>query len=73
MNLLNKVYLLRLKGLGLKVNETEHEWFYVFARCISPTQKGICWSLSVTIQAWDNTEQFCITHSQVASPSRSCQ
>ena len=25
----------------------------MFARCASPTQKEICWSLSVTVQAWD--------------------
>ena len=43
----------RLEGLGLKVNATEHEWRFVFARCTSPTQKGICWSLSVTMQVWD--------------------
>jgi hypothetical protein len=52
---------MRLEGLGLKVNATVHEWLYVFARCTSPTQSGvlslskggICWSLSVTMQAWD--------------------
>ena len=44
---------MRLEGLGLKVNATVHEWFYVFARCISPTPRGICWSFSVSMQAWD--------------------
>jgi len=44
---------MRLEGLGLKVNATVHEWLFVFARCTSPTQRGICWSLSVTMQAWD--------------------
>ena len=44
---------MRLQGLGLKVNATVHEWLYVFARCTSPTQRGICWSLSLTMQAWD--------------------
>ncbi len=43
----------RLEDLGLKVNATVHEWHFVFARCTSPTQRGICWSLSVTMQAWD--------------------
>ena len=42
---------MRLEGLGLKVNATVHEWFFVFARCTSPTPKEICWSLSVTMQA----------------------
>jgi len=58
---------MRLEGLGLKVNATIHECHFVFARCTSPTQSGvltvrlsltvskggICWSLSVTMQAWD--------------------
>ena len=44
---------MRLEGLGLKVDATIHEWHFVFARCTSPTQRGICWSLSVTMQAWD--------------------
>ena len=50
----------RLESLGLKVNATEHEWLYVFARCTSPTQRGICWSLSVTMQARDKswTQEF---------------
>ena len=47
---------MRLEGLGLKVNATVHNWFYVFARYISPTQKGICWSLFVTMQAWDRAK-----------------
>jgi len=38
----------RLEGLGLKVNATTHEWLFVFARYTSLTQKGICWSLSIT-------------------------
>ena len=25
----------------------------MFARCISPTQKGICWCLSLTMRAWN--------------------
>jgi catechol-2,3-dioxygenase len=44
---------MRLESLGLKVDATEHEWHFVFARCTSLIQKGICWSLSVTMQAWD--------------------
>ena len=44
---------MRLESLGLKVNATVHEWFFVFARCTSLTQREICWSLSVTMQAWD--------------------
>ena len=43
----------RLEGLGLKVTATVHEWHFVFTRCTSPTQKGICWSLSATMQAED--------------------
>jgi len=54
---------MRLEGLGLKVNATVHEWLFVFARYTSPTQSGvlslskgeICWSLSVTMQAWDKS------------------
>lgn len=30
---------MRLESLGLKVTATVHEWLFVFARCISPTQK----------------------------------
>src|SRR6185503_1967138 len=41
---------MRLESLGSKVNTTVHEWFFVFARRTSPTQRGICWSLSVTMQ-----------------------
>jgi len=58
---------MRLQGLGLKVNATVHEWLYVFARCTSPTQKGICWSLSVTTQAWDRGNTG--THSKSALTS----
>ena len=50
---------MRLQGLGLKVNATVHEWLYVFARCTSLTRKGICWSLSVTMQAWDRELLAC--------------
>jgi len=50
---------MRLEGLGLKINATEHEWFFVFARCTSPTQWGICWSLSVTMQTWDREMLAC--------------
>jgi len=32
---------MRLEGLGLKVDATVHEWLFVFARCISPTQSGV--------------------------------
>ena len=61
---------MRLEGLGLKVNATEHEWLYVFARCTSPTQKGICWSLSVTMQAWDRGNTG--IHSKSALTSFAC-
>src|SRR3990172_1388245 len=27
----------------------------MFARCTSPTQRGICWNLSVTMQVWDRS------------------
>jgi hypothetical protein len=50
---------MRLEGLGLKVTATEHEWLFVFARCTSLTQKGICWSLSVTTQAWGREMLAC--------------
>jgi len=30
----------RDESLGLKVDATVHEWFFVFVRCTSPTQKG---------------------------------
>jgi len=46
---------MRLEGLGLKVNATVHEWHFVFARCTSPTQKGICWSLSVMMRVYDKS------------------
>ena len=46
---------MRLEGLGLKVNATVHEWLFVFAHCTSPTQKGICWSLSVTMRVCDRS------------------
>ena len=43
---------MRLEGLGLK-EMRPYTSGCMFARCTSPTQKGICWSLSVTMQAWD--------------------
>ena len=42
----------RLEGLGLKVNATIHGGC-MFARCTSPTQRGIYWSLSVTMRVCD--------------------
>jgi len=48
---------IRLEGLGLMVNATVHSG-YMFARCTSPTQREICWSLSVTMQAWDRGPEF---------------
>ena len=56
---------MRLEGLGLKVDATVHEWFFVFARYTSPTQsgvlpkvskEGICWSLSVTMRVYDSVD-----------------
>jgi len=69
---------MRLEGLGLKVNATIHEWFFVFARCTSPTQSGvlslskggICWSLSVTMQVWDRGNAG--MHPKNALPSSAC-
>ncbi len=46
---------MRLEGLGVKVNATVHEWHFVFARCTSPTQKGIHWSSSVTMRVYDKS------------------
>ena len=45
---------LRLEGLGLKVNAT-YTSGYMFARCTSPTQKGIHWSSSVTMRVYDKS------------------
>jgi hypothetical protein len=45
---------MRLEGLGLKVNATLHEWHFVFARYISPTQRGVCWSLSLMMRVCDS-------------------
>ena len=39
----------RLEGLGLKVRATNTSGS-MFARCTSPTRKGICWSWFVTMQ-----------------------
>jgi len=51
---------MRLESLGLKVTATVHEWLHVRSlyspnpeRCPEPVEGGICWSLSVTMQAWD--------------------
>ncbi|HUE98062.1 MAG TPA: VOC family protein [Anaerolineales bacterium] len=58
----------RLEGLGLKVNATVHEWHFVSARCTSPTQKGICWCLPVTMQAWDRGNAGTHSKSGLTSP-----
>ena len=55
---------MRLEVLGLKVTATIHEWHFVFARCTSPTQKGICWSLFVTMQAWQVSHRFLLMRIQ---------
>jgi len=48
---------MRLEGLGLKVDATVHGWLW-FAHYASPIQSGSCWSLSVTMQAWDRGNAF---------------
>ena len=68
---------MRLKGLGLKVNATVHEWHFVFARCTSPTRSGVLslskggiyWSLSVTMQAWDRGNAGIHSNSALTSPA----
>ncbi len=53
---------MRLESLGLKVAAC----LAPRRHCTSPTQRGICWSLSVTMQAWDRENAG--RHSKTPAP-----